>query len=79
MLKWLHEDHRALEPQGEAREQAMGKGRRKVEPHQPALGWSSTAMAGHLQLLERPWWKDLQGYSFSLPYFLREYFASFSI
>lgn len=33
MLKRLHEDHRALEPQGEAREQqAMGKGRRKVEP-----------------------------------------------
>lgn len=76
MLKWLHEDHRALEPQAEAREkQVMGKGRRKVEPHQPALGWSPTVMAGHLQLLERPWGsKDAV---FSLP-FLREYFTSFS-
>lgn len=56
MLEWLRENHRALEPQGEEREQqAMGKGRRKVEPQPPALRWSPTAMAGHLHLLERPW------------------------
>lgn len=77
MLKWLHEDHRALEPQRGVREpEETGKGRRRVEPHQPALGWSPTATAGHPRLLERPWW--LQGCSLTLPYFPREYFTSFS-
>lgn len=68
-----HQNHRERE---ENSKPWADKGRKKVGPHHPALGGSPTAMAGQLNLLERPQW--FQGCSFALPYFPREYFDFFS-